>query len=260
MLRRRHEQQAVAIDARLGREGEPEKQHDEEIADRAHGAQHQFQALAEDRAAAGRDACRRWEACGRRRRSGRRGIVRRRRQAAEIEEAGVDAVPFQERLDVDELRFDACCSARSSAGRWWCRRGRRCPTTCPPAPGRRWSSRSACGSRTTRPSRLLMALSATPSSTPAKIRNSVAANYQVNSEQGGEQHDADAADRYRPRQIVAGLKAIVSRTCHVDSFSQNVAEPVFGQNATGIKRARTRRFDAGASGVPSGASNLIGGR
>ncbi len=24
-------------------------------------------------------------------------------------------------------------------------------------------------------------------------------------EQGGEQHDADAADRYRPRQIVAGL-------------------------------------------------------
>ena len=42
-------------------------------------------------------------------------------------------------------------------------------------------------------------------------------------QQGGEQHDADAADRYRPRQIVAGLKAIVSRTCHVDSFSQNIA-------------------------------------
>ena len=42
-------------------------------------------------------------------------------------------------------------------------------------------SRSACGRRTTRPSRLLMALSATPSSMPAKIKNSVAAKYQVNS-------------------------------------------------------------------------------
>jgi hypothetical protein len=56
-------------------------------------------------------------------------------------------------------------------------------------------------------------------------------------EQGGEQHDADAADRYRPRQIVAGLKAIVSRTCHVDSFSQNIAPPVIRQNRAGIKRA-----------------------
>ena len=37
-------------------------------------------------------------------------------------------------------------------------------------------------------------------------------------QQGGEQHDADAADRYRPRQIVAGLKTIVSGSCHVDSF------------------------------------------
>ena len=56
-------------------------------------------------------------------------------------------------------------------------------------------------------------------------------------QQGGEQHDADAADRYRPRQIVAGLKAIVSRTCHVDSFSQTLlAPPLFRQNAAGIKR------------------------
>ncbi len=72
-------------------------------------------------------------------------------------------------------------------------------------------------------------------------------------EQGGEQHDADAADRYRPRQIVASLKAIVSRTCHVDSLSRMIARPVFGQNAPGIKRVHTRRFDAAASGMPSGA-------
>ena len=42
-------------------------------------------------------------------------------------------------------------------------------------------SRNAWGRRTTRPSRLLMALSATPSIMPAKIRNSVAAKYHVNS-------------------------------------------------------------------------------
>ena len=53
-----------------------------------------------------------------------------------------------------------------------------------------------------------MALSATPSSMPAKIRNSVAAKYQVNSSRAANSDDADAADRYRPRQIVAGLKAI----------------------------------------------------
>jgi hypothetical protein len=41
-------------------------------------------------------------------------------------------------------------------------------------------SRSAWGSRTTRPSKLLMALSATPSSMPENIRNSVAAKCQVN--------------------------------------------------------------------------------
>ena len=83
-------------------------------------------------------------------------------------------------------------------------------------------SRSECGSLTTRPSILAIAVRATPSSTPAKIRNRVAAKYQVNSKQRREQHDADAADRYRPRQIVAGQKTIVSRTCHVDSFPQNI--------------------------------------
>src|SRR6266849_1530605 len=42
-------------------------------------------------------------------------------------------------------------------------------------------SRSECGSATMRPSPLVVALSAAPSSTPAKIRNRVAAKYQVNS-------------------------------------------------------------------------------
>ena len=71
-------------------------------------------------------------------------------------------------------------------------------------------------------------------------------------QQRDKQDDADAADRYRPRQIVAGLKAIVSRTCHVDSFSQNIVPAVFRQNAAGIKPVNARRFDAGVSTVPSG--------
>ena len=51
-----------------------------------------------------------------------------------------------------------------------------------PASARQTSvSRSECGSLTIRPSRLVMVLSATPSNMPAKIRNSVAAKYQVNS-------------------------------------------------------------------------------
>ena len=41
-------------------------------------------------------------------------------------------------------------------------------------------NRSACGSRITRPSRLVMALSATPSSMPANTKNSVAAKYHEN--------------------------------------------------------------------------------
>jgi hypothetical protein len=55
-------------------------------------------------------------------------------------------------------------------------------------------------------------------------------------QQRGEQHDTDAADRYRPCQIGAFLKALVSRTRHVDSFSQNIVAAVFRQNAAGIKR------------------------
>jgi hypothetical protein len=70
--------------------------------------------------------------------------------------------------------------------------------------------------------------------------------------QGREQHDADAADRYRPCQIVAGLKAIVSGTCHVDSLLQNIAAPVIRQNRTGIKRRGARGFDAAAPDMPSG--------
>ncbi|MET0708713.1 MAG: hypothetical protein ABWY82_18005, partial [Tardiphaga sp.] len=54
-------------------------------------------------------------------------------------------------------------------------------------------------------------------------------------QQRDKQDDARAADRYRPRQIVAGLKAIVSGTCHVDSFSQNIVSlsPKRGRDQAG---------------------------
>ena len=59
-----------------------------------------------------------------------------------------------------------------------------------------------------------MAFRATPSSMPAKIRKIVAAKCQANSNKRDEEDHADAADRYRPCEVVAGLKALLGRTCH----------------------------------------------
>ena len=161
--------------------------------------------------------------CGGRRGRRRRGIRERRRSRLPKSKKLV-SMPFLSRKALTLTSCDlivslntvVCCAMVAPPRKTM-------PDSMPASTRQTMVSRSECGSLTTRPSILVMALRATPSSTPAKIRNSVAANAQVNSKQGGEQHDADAADRYRPRQIVAGLKAIVSRTCHVDSFSQNIA-------------------------------------
>ena len=145
----------------------------------------------------------------------------RRRQAAEIEEAGVDAVPFQKALDVDQLRFERVAQRRGLLRD----RG---------AAEEDDARQHACDHQADhrQPQRMRQ-----PHDAPEQIAHGVegdaeqhAGKYQKQRrgeipgerEQGGEQHDADAADRYRPRQIVAGLKAIVSRTCHVDSFSQDI--------------------------------------
>ncbi len=150
---------------------------------------------------------------------GRRGIIRRRRQAAEVEEAGVDAVPFQETLDVDELRLERVAQRRRLLGD----RG-----AAEKDDARQHARDHQADHR--QPQRMRQ-----PHDAPEQVAHGVegdaeqdAGKYQKQGrgelpgerEQGGEQHDADAADRYRPRQIVAGLKAIVSRTCHVDSFSR----------------------------------------
>ena len=56
-------------------------------------------------------------------------------------------------------------------------------------------------------------------------------------QQGREYDDANAADRYRPCQITANLKAIVGRTCHFGSFQVNSSGTV-SPNVPGIKRRR----------------------
>ena len=108
---RRHGNEALAVDSRLCGEGKPEKQHDEEVSDRADGAEDELQRLADDRTAArcerararqvvlhvgqGCRACRR---CG--------GAGRVRRNGIEIEIARIDAVRLEERLEIHDLRFD----------------------------------------------------------------------------------------------------------------------------------------------------------
>ena len=164
--------------------------------------------------------------------AGRRGIIRRRRQAAEVEEAGVDAVPFQKALDVDELRLERVAQRRRLLGD----RG-----AAEEDDARQHARDHQADHR--QPQRMRQ-----PHHAPEQVAHGVegdaeqdAGKYQKQRrgelpgerEQGGEQHDADAADRYRPRQIVAGLKAIVSRTCHVDSFSQNIAGQSFAKTPPG---------------------------
>ena len=89
MSGRRHEQQSVAVDARLGRKGQPQKQHDEEVADRADGAEQQFQGLADDGAAAGGERAGAGQVCG---------VGARRRAGAASSEAGADRLPKSKKL------------------------------------------------------------------------------------------------------------------------------------------------------------------
>src|SRR5437868_2392960 len=115
MLCRHHEQKPASIDAWLRRKGQPEKQHDEEVSDRAHGAQQQFEGLADDRAAAGGDRACTWQIARRRGTGsgwGLRRIGRSCRLAADLEITRVDAVLFEERLYVDNLGFDGVAQYR----------------------------------------------------------------------------------------------------------------------------------------------------
>ena len=77
-------------------------------------------------------------------------------------------------------------------------------------------------------------------------------------QQGCEQHDADAADGDCPRQIVAGLKTVVSGSFHVDSFA-SVCPHSVAKTRSGSSRS-PRRFDAGARPVRSDGGWIRKGR
>ena len=178
-------------------------------------------------------------------------------RAAEVEEAGVDAVPFQKTLDVDELRLERVAQRRRLLGDG----------------GAAEKDNAGQHARDHQADHRQPQRMRQPHHAPEQVAHGVegdaeqdAGKYQKQRrgelpgerEQGGEQHDADAADRYRPRQIVAGLKAIVSRTCHVDSFSQDILRrQSFAKIAAGIKRERTRRFDAATLRYAKRCMNLI---
>jgi hypothetical protein len=80
------------------------------------------------------------------------------------------------------------------------------------------ASRSGCARRTRRPSRPVKAFNATPNSTPAKNQQDRRGEVPRKQQQRDEEDHADAADRDRPREIIAGLKALLGRIWHVVSF------------------------------------------
>src|SRR5450631_2440913 len=96
----RHVKQPLAIDAGLGGKSQPEKQHNEEIADRAQRTQQKFQGLTNNRATAGGQCAGAWNIMCRCR-PGRwwvRGIRWRGVGTPDIEITGIDAVLFEERF------------------------------------------------------------------------------------------------------------------------------------------------------------------
>ena len=207
------------------------------------GAEDQLQGLADDRAAAGGDGAgagqvMRWR--GRRRPASDGAAFR----LAEIEEAGIDAVLLQEGFDVDELRFDRVAQHRGLLGDGGAaeeddtRQHRRQRQADDGQPQRMRQLHHAA-------EQVGHGVEGDAEQHAGKDQEQRRGESPGEQQQGCEQHDADAADRDRPRQIVAGLKPIVSRICHVDSFPQNIRRPLFRQNAAGIKRRAARRFDAG---------------
>jgi hypothetical protein len=226
------EQQPRAIDAGLGREGQSEKQHDKEVSDHAQRAQQQLQGLADDRAAARGKRARAWEiiAAGRSTRCCRR---RRRGRIAEVEIAGIDPVPLEQCLDADQLRFDRIAQrggllrdggaakedhARQKAGEHQTDNGEAQPMRQPDdmaehrGHGVESDTKQHAGED------------------QKQGRGEIPGEHQ----QRCKCDDADAADRYRPCEITAGGKTILSRACHLVSFLDQFANTV-SSNAPGIK-------------------------
>ena len=128
------------------------------------------------------------------------------------------------------------------------------PDSMPASTRQTMVSRSECGSLTTRPSMLVIAVSATPSSMPAKIRNRVAAKVQVNSNSA-----ANSTTPMPPTDIAHARSLRARRRSSAGPVTLIPSRRIFRRQSFAKTRpgssgaAGTRRFDAGVSGVPSGA-------
>ncbi|MEY9709371.1 hypothetical protein ABIF03_001513 [Bradyrhizobium elkanii] len=209
----------AAVDAWLGREGEPEKQHDEEVADDADGAEQHLQRLADDGAAAGGQRAGAGDAMGlgrwgrRRCRHGGAFALRLAGGIGEIEIAGVDPVLFEEVLDAAELRFNRVAQHRGLLRD----RGAAEEHDAGQQPGHR----QADDRKPQRVGQLGQpaeqgghGIEGDPEQHAREQQEQGGGEMPGEGQQGREQHHADPADGDRPCQVVAGLQAMVSRVCH----------------------------------------------
>ena len=165
----------------------------------------------------------------------RRRIRRLRGGIAEVEIAGVDAVLLEEGFDVDELRLD-----RVAQHGGLLRDG---------GAAEKDHARQQAGEHQAddrQPQRMRQ-----PDDAAEQFGHGVERDAEQHAgedqeqrrgeipgeqQQRGEQHDADAADRDRPGQIVAGLQPIVSRNCHVDSSLLRSCAHSFAKRGPGSSR------------------------
>src|ERR1700682_3326845 len=104
-----------------------------------------------------------------------------------------------------------------------------------------------------------MGLRARPSSTPAKIRNSVAAKYQVKSNRvANPTMPMPPTDIAHARSLRA-KRRFSAETATLIPLPTSIARSTLSAKAPGIKLKKARRFDAGGFVVPSEERKSIGG-
>ncbi len=195
------------VEAGLGGEGQPEEQHDEEVADGADGAEQQLEA-------SGSRSPRRWRRARRRSATAVRGRCGAGAGCIGADEAAEVALPRSKKLvsmpwlsrkvlTLRDLRLDGLAEQPRPARRWWRRRDRQRPPAPRPARRRRSPSRTGCGRCTRRPSALVSALRRDAQQHAGEDQQQGGGKIPGEDQQRREQHDADAADRDGPGQIVA---------------------------------------------------------
>ena len=163
---------------------------------------------------------------------------------AEIEIAGIDPVLLQECLDGDELRFDRVAQHGrllrdgGAAEEDDARQHRREREADDHQPQRMRQPDQAA-------EQIGHGVQRDPEQHSREDQEQRGGERPGEHQQRCEQHNADAADRYRPSQIAAGGNTIISRDSHVGSFTQRGSAPLFRQTRPGSSpRKRPRQGDA----------------